>query len=157
MFRVARNAACLSREEAAQRLYIGSRTLADYESGRTIAPPDVVMRMSEVYQEPTLPADYCAKVCPIGQVLAHSIDRSEFAVTVLRVLKEFADVERLKDQLIQIAADGRICEKEVADFKEIMKEMIELERWIVELKYFAMRHGIDVEDIMPEKDKKITA
>ncbi len=71
--------------------------------------------------------------------------------------KEFADVERLKDQLIQIAADGRICEKEVADFKEIMKEMIELERWIVELKYFAMRHGIEVDDIMPEKDKKRTA
>ncbi len=157
MFRCARNKAGLSREEAACRLYIGSRTLADYESGRTIAPPDVVMRMSEVYQEPTLPADYCSKVCPIGQVLAHRIERSEFAVTVLRVLKEFADVERMKDSLIQIAADGEISPHEVNEFEIIMKEMIELEKQICELKYFALKHGIEVEDIMPEKDKKITA
>jgi transcriptional regulator with XRE-family HTH domain len=152
MFRAARNAAGLSREEAAQKLYIGSRTLADYESGRTIAPPDVVMRMAEVYQEPELTADYCSKVCPIGQVVAHSLERSEFAVTVLRVLKEFADVEQLKDRLIHIAADGKLCRQEQAEFAAIMREMVELERWICELKYFALRQGIDVEEIMPEKE-----
>lgn len=152
MFRAARNAAGLSREEAAQKLYIGSRTLADYESGRTIAPPDVVMRMAEVYQEPELTADYCSKVCPIGQVLAHSVERSELAVTVLRVLKEFADVEQLKDRLIHIAADGKLCRQEQAEFAAIMREMVELERWICELKYFALRQGIDVEDIMPGRE-----
>ena len=46
MLKTARNAAKLSREEAAHRLYIGSRTLADYETGRTVAPPDVVLRMA---------------------------------------------------------------------------------------------------------------
>lgn len=152
MFRKARNAAGLSREEAAQRLYIGTRTLSDYETCRTIAPPDVVMRMAEVYQDPALPAEYCSKVCPIGQVLAHSVERSEFAVTVLRVLKEFTEVEQLKDRLISIAADGQVCEKERAEFSTIMKEMVELERWIGELKLFALRLGINVEEIMPEKE-----
>lgn len=149
MFREARNRAKLSREESAHRLYIGTRTLADYESGRTIAPPDVVMRMSDVYQEQALPADYCSVVCPIGQVLAHSINRSEFAVTVLRVLKEFADVERLRDNLIHIASDGKINPHEETEFKAIMKEMVELERWIGELKYFALRHGFEIGEIMP--------
>ncbi len=152
MFKEARNAAGLSREVAAQKLYIGSRTLADYESGRTIAPPDVVMRMAEVYKAPELTADYCSKVCPIGQVLAHSVERSELAVTVLRVLKEFADVEQLKDRLIHIAADGKLCRQEQAEFAAIMREMVELERWICELKYFALRQGIDVEDIMPGRE-----
>lgn len=149
MLRAARNAAGLSREEAAHRLYIGTRTLADYESGRTIAPPDVVMRMSEVYGEPALTADYCAKVCPIGQVLAHCVERSEFAVVVLRVLKEFADVERLKDSLVCIAADGELHEHELDEFEAIMKEMVELEKCISELKFFALRHGVEIEDIMP--------
>ena len=159
MFRVARNAAKLSREEAAHRLYIGTRTLADYEAGRTLAPPDVVMRMAEVYQEPALSADYCSKICPIGQVLAHSVERSELATTVLRVLKEFADVEKMKEQLIQIASDGKICPHEEDEFRTIMKEMVELERWIGELKFFALRHGIDVGDIMPDRkaDKKEVA
>lgn len=85
MLKTARNAAKLSREEAAHRLYIGSRTLADYESGRTVAPPDVVMRMAEVYGEPAF----------------------------------------------------------------IVREMIELEWQIGELKFFALRQGIGIEQIMP--------
>jgi len=152
MLRTARNKAGITREEAAHRLYIGTRTLADYELGKTIVPPDVVMRMSEVYQEPGLTADYCSKICPIGQVLAHSLDRSEFAVTVLRVLKEFADVERLKDNLVSIASDGELHQHEVDEFETIMKEMVELERQISELKFFALRHGVDVQDIMPRRD-----
>lgn len=152
MFRAARNAAGLSREEAAHRLYIGTRTLSDYETCRTIAPPDVVMRMAEVYKAPELTAEYCSKVCPIGQVFAYTLERSELAVTVLRVLKEFADVEKLKEQLIQIASDGKVCEKEEAEFRTIMKELVELEKQICELKYFALKHGIDVEDIMLGKE-----
>lgn len=46
MLKTARNAASLSREEASHRLFVGSRTLADYESGRTIVPPDVAKRMA---------------------------------------------------------------------------------------------------------------
>ena len=149
MLRTARNKAGITREEAAHRIYIGTRTLADYESGRTIAPPDVVMRMAEVYREPTLPADYCSKVCPIGQVLAHCVERSEFAVTVMRVLKEFNDVEMLRDNLIKIASDGRVNPHEEAEFTSIMKEMVELERWIGELKHFALRQGIEIGEIMP--------
>jgi len=149
MLRTARNNAGITREEAAHCIYIGTRTLADYELGRTVAPPDVVMRMAEVYQEPALPADYCSKICPIGQVLAHSLDRSEFAITVLRVLKEFSDVERLRGNLIQIASDGKINPHEVDEFKTIMKEMVELERWIGELKFFALRHGVEIGEIMP--------
>lgn len=149
MLKAARNAAGLSREEAAHRCFIGARTLADYESGRTIAPPEVVMKMSEVYGEPELTADYCAKICPIGQVLAHSLDRSEFAISVLRLLKEFDDVKKLLNDLTRIAADGQVNAHEMDEFKEIMREMIELERQIEELKFFALRQGVDVKEIMP--------
>jgi len=150
MLRKARNATGLSREEAAHRLYVGTRTLASYELGESVAPQDVAMRMAEVYEDPTLPADYCAKVCPIGQVLAHALDRSGFAVTVMRVLKEFADVEELRGDLIKIASDGKINPHEEAEFTAIMREMVELERWIGELKFFALRQGVQLEEIMPE-------
>lgn len=149
MLRTARNKAGLTREEAAHRIYVGTRTLADYELGHTIAPPDVVMRMAEVYREPTLPADYCATVCPIGQVLAHCVRRSEFAITVLRLLKEFSDVEQLRDALVHIASDGKINPHEVAEFTSILKELVELERQIGELKFFALRQGIEIGEIMP--------
>ncbi len=149
MLRTARNKAGITREEAAHRIYIGTRTLADYELGKTVVPADVVMRMAEVYREPTLPADYCATVCPIGQVLAHCVDRLEFATTVLRVIKEFTDVKGLLDDLVRIASDGRVTPHEDAEFTAIMRELVELERQIGELKFFALRHGIEIDEIMP--------
>ena len=60
-------------------------------------------------------------------------------------------MERIKDQLIHIAADGKLCRQEQAEFAAIMREMVELEKQICELKYFALRCGIEVDDIMPGK------
>lgn len=156
MLRNARNQAGISREEASYRLHIGCRTLADYEAGRTVAPPDVVLRMAEVYKDPTLPADYCANLCPIGQMFAYNFAKQNLAVAVLSLLKEMADVERLKQNLIVIAADGRLAQDELPEFEGIMREFCQLEKQIGELKLFALRCGINVEDIMhwgKEKDR----
>lgn len=41
MWKEARIKAGLSRDEAAWRLHIGGRTLYDYETGKTLTPPDI--------------------------------------------------------------------------------------------------------------------
>lgn len=157
MLRNARNQAGISREEASFRLHIGCRTLADYEAGRTIAPPDVVLRMAEVYGQPDLPADYCALICPIGQIFAYNFAKHDIAVAVLGLINEMADVERLKSNLIAIAADGRLAQDELPEFEGIMREICELEKQIGELKLIAMRNGIDIEDIMKKEKDRISA
>jgi transcriptional regulator with XRE-family HTH domain len=158
MLTAARNKAGLSRNKASQRLYVGARTLADYENGNTIAPPTVVLKMAEVYGSPNLPADYCSTICPIGQTIAHSFEKTNLAVTVLGVLEKFNDVKQLKNRLISIAADGRLAKDERPEFEEIMREIVALEKQIGELKLFAMRHGIEIESIMPgEKEKEKAA
>lgn len=154
MLRNARNQAGISREEASFRLHIGCRTLADYEAGRTVAPPDVVLRMAEVYGQPDLPADYCSNVCPIGQMFAYQFAKNDIAVAVLGLIKEMADVERLKNNLITIAADGQLDKEEMPEFEEIMREVCHLEKRIGELKLFALRNGINFEDIMHEQEHK---
>jgi len=53
---------------------------------------------------------------------------------------------------VHIASDGRVNPHEVEDFKAIMKEMVELERQIGELKFFALRQGIEIEEIMPRAE-----
>jgi transcriptional regulator with XRE-family HTH domain len=151
MLKSARKKAGISREEASFRLHIGCRTLADYEAGKTTAPPDVVLKMAEVYDQPDLPADYCANLCPIGQIFAHSFEKTNLAVTVLRVLQEFNQVEKLKDRLISIASDGRLTVDEKPEFENILREVVELEKQIGELKIFAMKHGINV--MSDEKEK----
>lgn len=67
MIRDAREKAGMSREAAAHELYLGTRTLFNYENHITIAPPEVVLNMQRVYNRPGLTAHYCSSVCPIGQ------------------------------------------------------------------------------------------
>ncbi len=50
IYRIARECTGYTREEAAELLYISTRSLADYESGKTVPPDDVVCRMIEVYK-----------------------------------------------------------------------------------------------------------
>ena len=116
MLRAARNNAGLSREEAAHSCMSAAGRLPTMSGAPCAA--GCGMRMAEVYGS-LLTADYCAKMCPIGQVLAHSLDRSEFAMTVLRVLKN-ADVERLRTT-VKIAADGQLHDHEMDEL--ILKEM----------------------------------
>jgi DNA-binding XRE family transcriptional regulator len=67
MFIDARKKAGLSRDEAAFRIHIGSRTLLNYEHEMTIPPPDVALKMAEVYDDPSLTADYCSNIAQLGR------------------------------------------------------------------------------------------
>lgn len=152
MLRNARNQAGISRDIAALKLHIGSRTLQNYETGITSAPPDVILKMAEIYHAPELPAEYCSEMCPIGQIYAHNLAKQEqLAVTVLGLLQGMASVQSIRANLINIAADGQVEEKERPEFRRIMQDVCELERRIGELKLAAMRNGISVEEMMPEE------
>lgn len=155
MFRDARTKTGMSREEAAFRIHIGSRTLSDYENGVTTPPADVVLRMSEVYEDPGLVAAYCAQCCPIGQVYAHSVsDHGNLCQSVLGLLDEHSDVAELRATLTKIAADGVIDEHEIPVFKSIMEELLELEMKIEELKLQAALM-INLPELMQKKRKPL--
>ncbi|SFR15390.1 helix-turn-helix domain-containing protein [Desulfoscipio geothermicus] len=138
MFKSARKLAGLSIEGAAFQLNIGSRTLVNYENGHTLTPPDVVLNMSETYQQPRLAAKYCAEQCPIGQKYAHSVPEKDLATAVLGLIKEYNDVKKIRDRLIEISADGVIDEDERPDLEVILQELGELELAIETLKWWAM-------------------
>ncbi len=138
MFKEARNQVGLSRDEAAFKLHIGSRTLTNYEHQVTITPPEIALKMQEVYQAPTLTARYCSEYCPIGQIFAHSVpEHQSLCQAVLGLLKEQNDVEQIRAKLIEITADGVIDMDEMPIFEEIMDELLDLEMKIEEIKFQA--------------------
>ena len=128
----------MSREEAADRLFIGSRTLNNYEHSITTVPPDVALKMQEVYLDPTLTAKYCSDYCPIGQIFAHSVpEKHNLCSAVLGLLKEQNDFARVRESLINIAADGIIDRDELPEFEGIMEELIDIEKQIEAIKLAA--------------------
>ncbi len=135
MFRQARNRAGMSRDEAAFRLHIGTRTLTNYEHQITVTPPEIALRMQEIYKDPTLTARYCADYCPIGQIFAHRVpDNQHLCSVVLGLLKEQADVENLREKLIEITADGVIDQDEIPELERILEELMDLEKKIADFK-----------------------
>jgi len=101
MLKEARQKAGLSREEAAWRLHIGTRTLFEYEKGNVLVPPDVVLRMAAVYKQPMITAKYCEESCPIGQVYANPATARSLCQAVLGLLKEHAHVAQIRNRLIK--------------------------------------------------------
>jgi len=135
MFKEARNKSGISRDEAAFRLHIGSRTLTNYEHQVTVTPPEIALKMQEIYQSPTLTAHYCSEYCPIGQIFAHQVpEHQHICSAILGLLKEHNDVALIRDKLIEITSDGVIDNEEMLTFESIMDELLDLEKKIEEVK-----------------------
>lgn len=153
MFKEARKKAGLSIQEAAFRLHIGSRTLVSYENGYTLMPPDVVIKAAEVYNEPLLCARYCTESCPIGQVFTQPVEVRSLAEAVLSLMKEYNDIQEMRNKLIEVAADGVITEDELPIFRKILDELLDLEQRIEELKLWAFC-VLPVKEIIQKRKEK---
>lgn len=141
MYKAARDTAEMSQEAAAWALHIGRRTLSDYENGKSQVPPDVALKMSETYGRPELCARYCAEICPIGRIHAYPVENKGLEAAVLGFIKEYRDVGRMQDRLIEIAADGHIGPEEHGIFTMIVAEMGDIVQKVQTIKLLAASIG----------------
>lgn len=114
-----------SREGAAEMLGVSVSSLADYELGITkVIPVDKLVLMADLYNAPELKAWYCASECPIGRGLPMPTGEiTSVELTTLALLKQLKDddVQRVREKLIDIAADGKITDDERPDLKSILE------------------------------------
>lgn len=126
-----------SREGAAEKLGMSVSAIADTELGLTkCMPVDKAVLMADLYHAPYLLNHYCLNECPIG--CRHSIsdelhDIDRVTVKLLRELK-IDSLTKVKDKLLDIAADGVISEEEKPDFRDVVDYLDELSKTISELK-----------------------
>ena len=114
----------LSREKASELLEtIAPERIEKIESERSLPRPDEVLIMAEKYETPSLCNYFCARQCPIGQQYVPEIRSSELSDIVLKMLASLNAMDRKKERLIEIAADGTISKDEIDDFVRIQKEL----------------------------------
>ena len=114
----------LSREKARELLEtIAPERIEKIESERSLPRPDEVLIMAEKYKTPSLCNYFCARQCPIGQQYVPEIRNSELSDIVLKMLASLNAMDRKKERLIEIAADGTISKDEIDDFVRIQKEL----------------------------------
>ena len=130
VYRICREQAGLTQEQAAEGLNCSVRQLARYESGETPVPDDLAYAMVRRYDSQYLAVEHlrlvshvAAEVLPPVTVL----DLPRAAIRIINQVRRFADLHRERE-LLDIAEDGVISPEERPLFDEIMEELHELVR-----------------------------
>ena len=81
------------------------------------------MMMAEKYKEPDLRNYYCANQCPLGIDYVPEVKIKALAHIALEMLSSLNSMDKKKERLIEIAADGTISADEMKDFVFIETEL----------------------------------
>lgn len=148
----------LTREKASEQLgWISADRIEKIESEKCRPQPDEVLAMSVAYKKPRLCNHYCANVCPIGQEYVPEIQVKDLSQIVLEMLASLNAIQKRKDLLIEITADGKIAGEELADFIRIQEELERISVTVETLQLWAERMvatgAIDMEAYQALKKK----
>lgn len=114
----------LTREKAEALLEtVSADRIEKIESGKYRPYPEEVLTMAEKYGRPSLCNFYCANECPIGREYVPEVKMKELSAIVLEMLASLNAVDKKRDRLIEITADGRIDGDEIGDFITIQREL----------------------------------
>lgn len=119
-----REALHLTREAAGELLEsIAPERIEKIENERCLPHPDEVLIMAEKYKQPNLCNYYCANQCPIGQQYVPEVKIKDLSQIVLEMLASLNSMNKRKERLIEITADGQISDNELSDFIFIQEEL----------------------------------
>ena len=114
----------LTREKASELLEtIAPERIEKIENERTVPRPDEVLTMAEKYKRPALCNYYCSRQCPIGREYVPQVSVRELSAIVLEMLASLNAMDKKKERLIEITADGQISSDEIDDFIRIRQEL----------------------------------
>ena len=121
IYQTTREALHLTREAAGELLEtIPPERIEKIENERSLPHPDEVLTMADKYKQPGLCNYYCANQCPIGQEYVPEVKIKDLSQIVLASLNS---MNRRKERLIEITADGVISDDELEDFIHIREEL----------------------------------
>ena len=119
-----REALHLTRETAGELLEtIPPERIEKIENERSLPHPDEVLIMADKYKQPGLCNYYCANQCPIGQEYVPEVKIKDLSQIVLEMLASLNSMNRRKERLIEITADGVISDDVLEDFIRIREEL----------------------------------
>lgn len=124
IYQLTRESLKLTRDAASELLEsIPPERIEKIENERSLPHPDEVLIMSDKYKQPSLCNYYCANQCPIGQEYVPEIKVKDLSQIVLEMLASLNSMNKKKERLIEITADGKISGDELADFILIQEEL----------------------------------
>lgn len=159
MYQRARERARMSREEAAFRLHVAPRTLAYYEAGERVPPPEVVLEMGQLYGQPDLTQRYCRE-CPIGKAYGYEVLNNvnlDPATVLLKLMSEYKEAGQVLDRLQELTINKNRREdftpSEWQEYIRGLHELLDLEHNVECLK-LTLSRWCDISELVEQHNNK---
>ena len=136
IYQPARKESCLTQEQAAERPEVSETTVQAWEQGARGPDRETVARMAELYGTPWLALEHLrsagSTLGVIPEITVQSLPTA--AITLINRVLDFAERHRDR-QLLRIAEDGVIDEKERPDFDAIVQDLDGIVGAALQVKY----------------------
>ena len=120
IWQITREELGLTREKAGELIPgFSPERIEKIENGRTQIQPEDALLLAEYYKAPALVNYYCCNECPIGESHAVRAESKELTQIAVETLNAVNQMSRIKDRLLEIAEDGKVCTDELEDFMKI--------------------------------------
>lgn len=129
-----------SREGAAEIIGIDRTRLARIELDSICAYPEEVLIMADAYNAPELENYFCCEQCPIGKHSMPHIELVEIDRLTIGILSSLKNVTFIKEELIEIVADGVITEDEKPKLEHILDSLEKISVEAQTLKLWAEKY-----------------
>jgi hypothetical protein len=108
------------------------------ERGSLSAHPEDVTLMAEIYNQPELCNYFCTNECPIGKKYVPEVQTvHNLPQITMELLSNLNSLNRDKDRIIDITADGQIADNEKKDFALFQQHLSDMSLAIETLKLWA--------------------
>ena len=120
-----RKAAGLTQERGAELLGVTVRSVAAWERGESVPPDMRVLAMADIYNAPTICIEHLRFNVAIARDVLPPVPYVHLPQAVCQLCAALRKVqeEHAEDQLLAIAADGRVDEMEERQFVELTEEL----------------------------------
>ena len=134
IWQITREELGLTREKAGELIPgFSPDRIEKIENGRTQIQPEDALLLAEYYKAPALVNYYCCNECPIGESHAVRAESKELTQIAVETLNAVNQMSRIKDRLLEIAEDGKVCNDELEDFMKIKSVLDKLSQSVSNL------------------------
>lgn len=135
VYQLARESCEYTRQKASELMvYISDDRIEKIESEKSLPHPDEILAMAECYKAPELCNYFCSTECPIGQKNVAPVKLQDLSQIVLETLASLNSLNKERERLIEITADGKISSEELEDFMNIKKQLERISQSVESLK-----------------------
>ena len=154
IYQLYREEAELTREKASEKMeYISADRIEKIESEKSYPHPDEILVMADCYKKPNLCNYYCSHECPIGKEFVPEVRLKDLSQIVLEMLASLNAIDKDKNRLIEITADGKLTADEYRDFASIENQLNQISLSADALKLWLQQTIMDGKIDKEELDK----